>query len=80
MQEPDLRGHVRAKTGTLNHVRALSGYLTTAAGETLAFSMVANHFTAPSAEVDAIMERALRRLRDRGQVLLSDLAFGRPDH
>jgi D-alanyl-D-alanine carboxypeptidase/D-alanyl-D-alanine-endopeptidase (penicillin-binding protein 4) len=78
MQEPDLRGHVRAKTGTLNHVRALSGYLTTAAGETLAFSMVANHFTAPSAEVDAIMERALRRLRDRGQVLLSDLAFGSP--
>ena len=60
MQGPELRGRVQAKTGTLNHIRALSGYLTTASGERLVFSMIANHFTAPTAEIDAVMERALR--------------------
>ena len=31
-------------------------------GRKLVFSMIANHFTAPAAEVDAVMERALERL------------------
>jgi D-alanyl-D-alanine carboxypeptidase/D-alanyl-D-alanine-endopeptidase (penicillin-binding protein 4) len=37
-------GNVRAKTGTLRYVYALSGYVTTAAGERLAFSMMLNNY------------------------------------
>jgi D-alanyl-D-alanine carboxypeptidase/D-alanyl-D-alanine-endopeptidase (penicillin-binding protein 4) len=37
-----LKGKVWAKTGTLNEVNALSGYLTAASGKTLAFSVLVN--------------------------------------
>ncbi len=40
-------GNMRAKTGTLQFVRALSGYVTDADGERLVFSILNNHFTAP---------------------------------
>lgn len=35
-------GNLRAKTGTINHVSALSGYVRAANGERIAFSIVAN--------------------------------------
>ena len=35
-------GNVRAKTGTIGYVNTLSGYVTTAAGERLAFSLMLN--------------------------------------
>jgi D-alanyl-D-alanine carboxypeptidase/D-alanyl-D-alanine-endopeptidase (penicillin-binding protein 4) len=57
--------NVHAKTGTLGHVRALSGYLTTADGERLVFSMIANNFQAPTATVDAAVDAALERLAQR---------------
>jgi serine-type D-Ala-D-Ala carboxypeptidase/endopeptidase (penicillin-binding protein 4) len=53
---------VRAKTGTMSHVRSLAGYLTTLDGETVVFSMIANNFRAPTAEIDAIMDKALERV------------------
>jgi len=37
-------GNVRAKTGTLHWANALSGYVTTAAGEKLAFSLILNRY------------------------------------
>ena len=60
-----LDGRVQAKTGSIANVRALSGYLITQSGERLVFSMIANNFTAPAAEVDAVVEKALARLADR---------------
>lgn len=42
-------GNVRGKTGTIDQVSALSGYLTTAAGEPLAFSIIINTLPAGSA-------------------------------
>lgn len=37
-------GNLRAKTGTLGNVSGLSGYVTSAAGERLVFSMIVNHY------------------------------------
>jgi D-alanyl-D-alanine carboxypeptidase/D-alanyl-D-alanine-endopeptidase (penicillin-binding protein 4) len=39
--------NVHAKTGTLRWVNALSGYVTTAAGEKLAFSLMLNRYDSP---------------------------------
>ncbi len=62
MTSTPLDARVQAKTGTLSNVRALSGYLETASGERLAFSMIANNFTAAGTAVNAIFEQALERL------------------
>ena len=52
-------GRVRAKTGSMSNVRALGGYLTTAAGERLAFAIVANNFKVRGTTIDAVTDRAL---------------------
>lgn len=52
-------GRLFAKTGTLSHVRALSGYVTSASGSEYVFSVIANNFLVPSREVDTIVEDAL---------------------
>jgi serine-type D-Ala-D-Ala carboxypeptidase/endopeptidase (penicillin-binding protein 4) len=65
MRGGPLDGLVQAKTGTIMNVRSLSGFLDTRSGERLVFAMIANHFTAPSAQIDAIVERALLRLMER---------------
>jgi D-alanyl-D-alanine carboxypeptidase/D-alanyl-D-alanine-endopeptidase (penicillin-binding protein 4) len=52
-----LKGRLFAKTGTLNETNALSGYLTSASGKTLAFSILVNgHRPGSQAEIPA-MER-----------------------
>jgi serine-type D-Ala-D-Ala carboxypeptidase/endopeptidase (penicillin-binding protein 4) len=53
---------VRAKTGTIDKVRALSGYVTTAGGEMLLVSIIANNFAVPNREVDRIAELIVERL------------------
>jgi D-alanyl-D-alanine carboxypeptidase/D-alanyl-D-alanine-endopeptidase (penicillin-binding protein 4) len=62
MRNTVLAGRVQAKTGTISNVRSLSGFLITESGERLVFSMIANHFTATSAQVDAVVEKALAYL------------------
>ncbi|HEX3625979.1 MAG TPA: D-alanyl-D-alanine carboxypeptidase/D-alanyl-D-alanine-endopeptidase [Verrucomicrobiae bacterium] len=52
-------GNIRAKTGTLRWVNSLSGYMTSAAGEHLAFSLLLNRYSPPPGydkrdELDAV--------------------------
>ena len=49
-------GNVRGKTGTIDQVSALSGYVTTAGGEELVFSMVVNGVNEASARTSAMDE------------------------
>jgi D-alanyl-D-alanine carboxypeptidase/D-alanyl-D-alanine-endopeptidase (penicillin-binding protein 4) len=62
MKGTPLQGNVHAKTGTVSNVRSLSGYMTTAAGEPMVFSMIVNHHTVTSRDADRLAESALMRL------------------
>jgi D-alanyl-D-alanine carboxypeptidase/D-alanyl-D-alanine-endopeptidase (penicillin-binding protein 4) len=54
-------GNARIKTGSLTNVRAMAGYVRTADGDTLAFTLIANNFENSSnlimAAFDSIVER-----------------------
>ena len=52
-------GNVRAKTGTLGSVAALSGYVTTANGKTLIVSMMANHYTESSSGPRLVQDQVM---------------------
>jgi D-alanyl-D-alanine carboxypeptidase/D-alanyl-D-alanine-endopeptidase (penicillin-binding protein 4) len=47
---------LRAKTGSLDHANALSGYLTTARGDRLVFSIMGNNHTMPSKLATEILD------------------------
>ena len=57
-------GNARAKTGSLSNARAISGYVHSADGEPLVFSIIANNFgrwaDAVAAAEDAIVVRLAR--------------------
>jgi D-alanyl-D-alanine carboxypeptidase/D-alanyl-D-alanine-endopeptidase (penicillin-binding protein 4) len=55
-------GNAKAKTGSISNARALSGYVTTAAGEHLVFSMIANNFNVPQSQADAVIDTAVAHL------------------
>jgi D-alanyl-D-alanine carboxypeptidase/D-alanyl-D-alanine-endopeptidase (penicillin-binding protein 4) len=55
-------GNAVAKTGSIANTRALSGYVKTRDGETLAFAIIANDFVAPSATVTWIADLAVEIL------------------
>lgn len=62
MRDTPAAGNVRAKTGTLDRVRSLSGYLRTADGHLLLFSMLANNHPVPTREVERVQDALLAYL------------------
>lgn len=64
MKDTPAQGNARAKTGSIANARALSGYVTSAEGEPLVFSMIVNNFNVPQSQADAIIDRAVVRLAE----------------
>jgi serine-type D-Ala-D-Ala carboxypeptidase/endopeptidase (penicillin-binding protein 4) len=62
MKGTKAENNARAKTGSIANARALSGYVTSADGEPLAFSFIVNNFNVPQSDADAIVDRMVARL------------------
>ncbi|UCE05698.1 MAG: D-alanyl-D-alanine carboxypeptidase/D-alanyl-D-alanine-endopeptidase, partial [bacterium] len=62
MQQTAAEANARAKTGYVGHVRALSGYVTTADNEQLAFSLIANNYSVPTSMANFIQDLVCERL------------------
>ena len=74
LKAPELRGRVRAKTGTLRGVRALSGYLQHSEYGPLAFSIIVNQSSRPGyILVRTIDEIVLKMARSRPCAGAADL-------
>ncbi len=57
-------GNVRAKTGSMTHVRSLAGYVTTRDGEPLAFTILVNNFEGPPSQATAAIDAVAVRLAE----------------
>ncbi|MDR3700963.1 MAG: D-alanyl-D-alanine carboxypeptidase/D-alanyl-D-alanine-endopeptidase [Candidatus Sulfopaludibacter sp.] len=55
--DPALTGRIHAKTGSVSHVSALSGYFQRSNGAWTAFSILVNNFNGPSGEIRTVMDR-----------------------
>ncbi len=64
MKGTKAENNARAKTGSIANARALSGFVTSAEGEPLVFSFIANNFNVPQAQADAIVDGVVARLAE----------------
>ena len=62
MKNSALNRRVQAKTGTIANMRALSGFLDLDNGDKLVFSIIANHYTGATSDVDAVAEKVLEHI------------------
>jgi D-alanyl-D-alanine carboxypeptidase/D-alanyl-D-alanine-endopeptidase (penicillin-binding protein 4) len=66
MRNTAAQGNVHAKTGFVDKARSLSGYVTTADGRLLLFSMLANNWTVPVRDVERVQDAVAVRLATLG--------------
>ncbi len=64
MKGTKAEGNVHAKTGFIDYVRSLSGYVTSQEGEMFVFSMIANHYTVPTSLAEKIQNDVCVRLAE----------------
>ena len=62
MRGTPAQGNVHAKTGYVDRARSLSGYVTSADGRLLVFSMLANNWTTPVKSVERVQDAVAARL------------------
>lgn len=62
MRKTRAQDNVRAKTGFLGSARSLSGYVHTGDNEPIAFCLIANNYTVPSAMADRLQDYVCIRL------------------
>ena len=62
MKDTPAEGNVHAKTGSVALSRSLSGYVTTANGRMLIFSLLSNNWTVPVREVERVQDAIGARL------------------
>lgn len=62
MKGTPAEGNLRAKTGFVDKARSLSGYVTTADGRLLLFSMLSNNWTVPVRDVERVQDEIGARL------------------
>lgn len=60
-------GRVQAKTGSLGHVNALSGYVTTEKGEKVAFSIIANNHNLRSSRALSVIDDIVEAIVTEGK-------------
>ena len=58
----DLRGRVAAKTGSINNVDSLAGFLTTDSGRSVIFAIVANNSGRPSSAMRPVLDEIVRAI------------------
>jgi D-alanyl-D-alanine carboxypeptidase/D-alanyl-D-alanine-endopeptidase (penicillin-binding protein 4) len=62
MKGTPAENNARAKTGSMTSVRGLSGYVTSADGEPLVFSILANNFDTPASTITTTSDAIVVRL------------------
>lgn len=68
------QGNVRAKTGYIDRARSLSGYVTTADGRMLLFSLLSNNWTTSVRDVERVQDAIAVHLASLGGVAPSSAA------
>jgi len=67
-QNTPAEGRIFAKTGYIGSVVALSGYVQRADGDELVFSILVNHYSAPTRQVQACVDRFVASLVEGGKL------------
>lgn len=64
MKNSPAAGNVRAKTGSVRHMRSLSGYVSDRDGTMYLFTMMANNYTVPTPYINNMQDRVCLLLAD----------------
>jgi serine-type D-Ala-D-Ala carboxypeptidase/endopeptidase (penicillin-binding protein 4) len=61
-QDSILKGKARAKTGSMNRVRSMAGYMTTQNGKDIAFAVIINNYNGSSSTISGFIEKWMESL------------------